>query len=67
MYTRASTPAIKEIIMLLFSDTKSKLRILITTTAFSMGIDILDIHQVFHFGALCDVEQFLQEIGIESC
>ena len=51
MFTRASTPAMKEMIMSLFSDTKSVLRVLIATTAFSMGIDVLDIHQVFHFGA----------------
>ena len=63
MYTRASTPAMKEMIMSLFSDTKSVLRVLIATTAFNMGIDVLDIHQVFHFGAPCNIEQYLQEIG----
>ena len=63
MYTRASTSAMKEIIMSTFSDTKSILRVLIATTAFSMGIDLPDIHQIFHFGAPCDVEQYLQEIG----
>ena len=63
MYTRASTPAMKEIIMSLFSDTKSILRMLIATTAFSMGIDIPDIHQVYHFGAPSNIEQYLQEIG----
>jgi len=36
---------------------------LITTTAFSMDTDILDICQVFHFGTPCDVEQYMQEIG----
>ena len=39
MCTRASTSVMKEIIMSLFSDTESKLQILITTTAFSIGID----------------------------
>lgn len=63
MYTRASTPAMKEMVMSLFSDTKSILRVLIATTAFSMGIDMLDIHQVYHFGAPCNIEQYLQEIG----
>ena len=63
MCTRASTPAMKELIMSIFSDTKSTLRVLIATTAFSMGIDIQDVRQVFHFGAPCDTEQYLQEIG----
>ena len=52
--TRASTSAMKEIIMSTFSDTKSILRVLIATTAFSMGIDLPDIHQIFHFGAPCN-------------
>ena len=49
--------------MSLFRDTQSKLRVLIATTAFSMGIDIPDIHQVYHWGAPSDLEQYLQEIG----
>ena len=36
------------------------LRVIITTTAFNMGIDLPDIHQVFHFGAPCDIEQYLR-------
>ena len=63
MYTRASTPAMKEIIISIFSNTKCTLWVLIATTAFSMGIDIPDIRQVFHLGPPCDAEQYLQEIG----
>ena len=63
MYTVASTPAMKEMIMSIFSKANSALRVLIATTAFSMGIDIPDIRQVFHFGVPCDTEQYLQEIG----
>jgi len=63
MYTVASTPAMKEMIMSIFSKANSALRVLIGTTAFSMGIDIPDIRQVFHFGVPCNTEQYLQEIG----
>ena len=63
MYTRASKASVKELIMSLFRNTQSTLRVLIATTAFSMGIDIPDIRQVYHWGAPSDLEQYLQEIG----
>ena len=47
MYTRPSKLSYKELVLSLFRDTRSKLRILIATMAFSMGIDIPDILQVF--------------------
>jgi len=50
MYTRASTAVMKETVMLLFTKEDSVLRVVIATTAFSMGIDCLDIHQVIHWG-----------------
>ena len=63
MYTRPSKLSYKELVLSLFRDTQSKLRILIATTAFSMGIDIPDIRQVYHWGAPSDLEQYVQEIG----
>ena len=63
MYTRASTAGMKEKILTLFSNSHSKLRVLVATTAFSMGIDMPDIHQILHWGAPNDLEQYLQEIG----
>ena len=62
MYTRAFKSSVKEL-MSLFRDIQPKLRVLIATTAFSMGIDIPDICQVYHWGASSDLEQYLQEIG----
>lgn len=53
----------KELIMQIFRANKSILRVLIATTAFSMGIDFPDIHQIYHWRAPSDVEQYLQEIG----
>ena len=64
MYTRASKSSMKELVMQIFRSDKSILRVLIATTAFSMGIDIPDIHQIYHWGVPSDdVEQNLQEIG----
>ena len=63
MFTRASTSAMKELVLSLFRNTNLLLRVLIATTAFSMGIDMPDIHQMYHWGAPGDVEQYLQEIG----
>ena len=53
----------KELVMQIFRSDKSILHVLIATTAFSMGIDIPDIHQIYHWGVPSDVEQYLQEIG----
>lgn len=63
MYTRPSKSSYKELVLSLFRNTRSKLRVVIATTAFSMGIDIPDIRQVYHWGVPSDLEQYLQEIG----
>ena len=63
MYTRASTLQMKQTVMSLFSKTNSTLRVIIATTAFSMGIDCPDVRQVIHWGAPCSIEQYVQEIG----
>jgi len=60
MYTRPSKSSYKELVLSLFRNTQSKLRVLIATTAFSMGIDIPDIRQVYHWGV---PSEYLQEIG----
>lgn len=63
MYTRASTTEMKQMVMSLFSRTDTILRLVIATTAFSMGIDCPDVHQVIHWGVPCSIEQYVQEIG----
>ena len=40
-----------------------KLRIVITTTAFSMGVDCPDVSKVIHYGPPEDIEQYVQETG----
>ena len=62
MYTGASTVSMKKIVMSLFMQPNSVLRVLIATSAFSMGVDCSNIRQVIHWGAPSDLEQYLQEI-----
>ena len=63
MYTGASTVSMKKIVMSLFMQHDSVLRVLIATAAFSMGVDCSNIHQVIHWGAPSDLKHYLQEIG----
>ena len=63
MFTRASTAEMKEKVLLSFSTPNSKLRLVVATTGFGMGIDCLDIRQVIHYSPPSDVEQYVQESG----
>ena len=63
MYTRASSENMKQKILTSFMTAGSKLRTLIATTAFSMGIDCPDIHNIIHCGSPATVEQYVQEAG----
>ena len=51
MYSRASTSDMKEKVISTFCTKDSVLRVVIATTAFSMGLDCPDIHQIIHCGA----------------
>jgi len=42
---------------------KGTLRLLIATSAFSMGVDCPDIHNVVHFGPPISVMKYVQESG----
>jgi len=63
MYTRAAEDDMKEDVMLFFNLRDTHLRIVIATAAFSMGIDIPDVQQVYHWGPPSCVEAYVQEIG----
>ena len=53
----------KEQILTTFSRTDSKLRLVIATTAFGLGVDCADIRQVIHWGLPNTVEEYVQESG----
>jgi len=63
MYTRASTDRMKSRVIARFSQVRSTLRVVIATTAFSMGIDIPDVREIVHWGPPCNLKQYVQEIG----
>ena len=56
----------KEDVMLFFNQRDTHLRIVIATAAFSMGIDIPDVQQVYHWGPPSCVESYVQGIGREG-
>ena len=63
MYTRASLPEMNEKVLASFKNKDSKLRIVIATIAFGMGIDCPDIRQIIHYGLTSLVKDYVQETG----
>ena len=50
MYIRASSEEMKKKVLASFMTAGSKLRIVMATTAFSMGVDCPDIQNIVHYG-----------------
>ncbi len=63
LYTRVSTVHMRESILNTFTKSGSTLRLLVSTTAFGMGVDCRDIRTIIHWGVPADVEQYVQETG----
>ena len=63
MFTACTHPDVKKQILELFCNTRSRLRIIIATIAFGMGLDCPDVRRVIHWGASEDTELYLQETG----
>ena len=63
MFTSCTHPDVKNEITKYFNNISAKLRVLIATIAFSMGLDCPDVHHVIHWGSSTDVEMYLQETG----
>ena len=62
MFTSITDTHIKEEIIRFFTK-QSRLRIVVGTIAFGMGIDCHDVRNIIHFGAPDDVESYIQETG----
>lgn len=63
MYTKCTEASIKEDIVTEFSKPNGRLRIVIATIAFGMGLDCADVRQVVPWGASHDIESYIQETG----
>jgi len=60
----ATTPLnVKEWIVKSFVNPYSRLRIVVSTVAFGMGIDCPNIHRIVHWGPPSDLESYIQEKG----
>ena len=63
MYTGGCTQSeVKETIIKSFCSS-TQLRIVISTIAFGMGVDVPDVQQVIHWSASDDLESYIQESG----
>ena len=59
MFTRVLTTAKKVEVIASFSESGGKLRLVIATTAFGMGIDCPDIRQIIHWGFPATLEEYV--------
>lgn len=62
MFHSCTEPCIKDNILKSFK-LSTRLRVVIATVAFGMGVDVSDIRNVLHFGACEDIETYVQAVG----
>ena len=67
MYSRVLTTEKREQVLSSFTKPGSKLRLVIATTAFGLGIDCPDIRRIMHWGIPTDLEEYVQETGRAGC
>ena len=63
MFTACNTSSIKMSILKNFCSNTSRLRIVIATVAFGLGIDCPNVHRIIHWGLPSDAESYIQETG----
>ena len=63
MFTKCSEPHLKERIVSGFVNPQSRLRVVIATVAFGMGLDCLCVREIIHWGPSEDIDMYVQEIG----
>ena len=63
IFTRVSTNAKKGEVVQSFAEVGGRLRLVLATTAFGMGIDCPDIRHIIHWGLPTTLEEYVQETG----
>ena len=63
VFTRVLTTSKKQQILSSFSSCDSKIRLIIATSAFGLGVDIADIRRIMHWGLPSSTEEYVQESG----
>ena len=63
VFTAVSSPQMREALLKEFCVSGSRLRLLIATTAFGMGVDCPDIERVINWGCPNTLEELVQETG----
>lgn len=63
MYTSVNTVGKKEQVLETFKSQSGKIRLIIATTTFGMGIDCADISKIIHWGIPSTLEEYVQETG----
>ena len=63
MFTRVLTVDKRTQVLFSFSDSESPLKLIVSTSAFGMGVDICDIRRIIHCGLPTTIEEYVQEAG----
>lgn len=63
VFTSVSTTHMRELLLQEFSKGGTKLRLLIATTAFGLGVDCSDIERIINWGSPSTLEELVQEAG----
>ena len=63
MFHRSTTPTIKDHILSEFVKVNSRLRVVVASEAFGLGVDVSDIRVVIFYGAPHSLESYVQLLG----
>ena len=63
MYTSVTAKSVKELIVKSFCNPLGRLRVVICTIAFGMGLDCPNVCQIIHWGPAEDLEGYVQQTG----
>lgn len=63
MYTSITVESVKKQILESFCNPNGKLRVVVSTVAFGMGLDCPNVRKIIHWGPSADLEGYVQETG----